>query len=352
MMKGRLGYKAANLLCYLSLSYFSLAGCAPNNSPASLPSVETPSYTIEESKTSGTGPSIDGEFRQILDEYIKLNARLERIAARLKSANADLCDNIEADIGVSTHTVYDYPPELRSAARHFFKVGPDLSRRTVRTDSPAYAAGLRAGDKIIRINTQSLTETPPFTDPALSGIIADAQFHEQLDKLVQQNKSAELEYKRENKSSTVTLTPRAQCQLPVTLFFSENVNGHYINGEIWMTSGLLREVKEDAEVAYILAHEMAHALTDKGDYETAKRTAKIELEADRVGLILLARAGYDPSKLARFWAKQIDIFDGGEISSDTHPDLDQRAHNYALTLSYIQAAQNDDKALMSLITAP
>jgi len=123
------------------------------------------------------------------------------------------------------------------------------------------------------------------------------------------------------------------------------VNGHYIDGEIWMTSGLLQQVSEDVRVAYIMAHEMAHALR----HESGERTPKIELDADRIGLILLARAGYNPASLASFWAEQLYLFDGGNEESESHPDLKRRADNFALTLSYIRASQGDKNKLKALI---
>ena len=109
---------------------------------------------------------------------------------------------------------------------------------------------------------------------------------------------------------------------------------------------------------FTMAHEMAHALHEmKSGRKTPERTPEIELDADRVGLILLARAGYDPSQLATFWAQQIDLFgadffDGGQTQSDSHPDLKRRADNYALTLSYIRAAGGDTDLLKALIVAP
>ena len=301
--------------------------------------------------------TIDAEFRDVLNEFMGLNERLDRIAARLKSANADLCETTQADIGLSVHTLNDYPEELRAAARHYLNVGTDLSVRTVRAGSAAQINGILAGDRLTHINGESLIEGALFSDPRLGGQIAKAAFHKALDK-TKRNEPAILKYTRRGQSFHADLAVTRHCKLPVTLFFNENINGHYIDGEIWMTSGLLREIKDDVQIAYIMAHEMAHALHEmKSGRKTPERTPEIELDADRVGLILLARAGYDPSQLATFWAQQIDLFgadffDGGQTQSDSHPDLKRRADNYALTLSYIRAAGGDTDLLKALIVAP
>lgn len=332
----------------------SLTGCDETKNLQDQSAVEKTSDTQSsrpETPSSESQPRapINAEFRDVLNEFMGLNERLDRISARLKSANADLCESTEADVGLSVHTLNDYPAELRPAARHYLNVGPDLSIRTVRAGSSAQRSGLLAGDKLTHINRESLTDGPLFSDPQLGGQIAKAAFHKALDKTLE-NESAAIHFRRGKQALSSELSVTRQCKLPVTLFFNESINGHYIDGEIWMTSGLLREVKDETQIAYIMAHEMAHALDDmKGRHDTDARTPEIELNADRIGLILLARAGYDPATLASFWAQQIDLFDGGNIASESHPDLKRRADNYALTLSYIRAARGDKAKLKALI---
>jgi len=308
----------------------SLTGCDETKNLQDQSAVEKTSDTQSsrpETPSSESQPRapINAEFRDVLNEFMGLNERLDRISARLKSANADLCESTEADVGLSVHTLNDYPAELRPAARHYLNVGPDLSIRTVRAGSSAQRSGLLAGDKLTHINRESLTDGPLFSDPQLGGQIAKAAFHKALDKTLE-NESAAIHFRRGKQALSSELSVTRQCKLPVTLFFNESINGHYIDGEIWMTSDDM-----------------------KGRHDTDARTPEIELNADRIGLILLARAGYDPATLASFWAQQIDLFDGGNIASESHPDLKRRADNYALTLSYIRAARGDKAKLKALI---
>lgn len=306
---------------------------------------------------------LDVRFQDVLNQYMGLNERLDRIASKLKISNADLCPAAEADISVTTHTLSDYPEELRPAARYYLNVGADMSIRTVRAGSPAAQAGLLAGDRITAVNGESLVEGPLFQDARLKGAMGKALFHTALNKMASGD-TANILLRRHDRSFSAALPITRQCAVPVTLFFDESVNGHYIDGEIWITSGLLQEVSDDTRVAYILAHEMAHALR----HETGERTPAIELDADRIGLILLARAGYEPSDLASFWAEQVYLWDGGnadnksgghhdsrsfaEAQSKSHPDIKRRADNFALTLSYIRAAGGDNEKLKALVKAP
>lgn len=297
----------------------------------------------QEQQNETNAPLDNREFRDVLNEFMGLNERLERIASRIKIANADLCETTENDIGISTHTLNDYPDELQTAAKHYLRVDDRLSVRTVRNNSAAHKAGIRAGDRIIKINDTSFVDNPLFTETDLAGPLAKAAFHLALDNLAL-TQFAQIEYQRGSQTYSAALTITKKCKIPVTLFFSEEINGHLIDDEIWMTSALLRNIQEDVRVAYIMAHEMAHALRRHADIHTPD----IELEADRDGLIILARAAYNPEDLAAFWTEQIDLLDGGETQSSSHPDLITRKDNYSSTLSRIKDTNLDNDKLKLL----
>lgn len=63
--------------------------------------------------------------------------------------------------------------------------------------------------------------------------------------------------------------------------------------------GLLRCVESDGELAVALSHQFAHALFDLDDDTLEAR----EMRADREGLLIAARAGYDVSSAPQYWEK-------------------------------------------------
>ena len=137
-------------------------------------------------------------------------------------------------------------------------------------------------------------------------------------------------------------------------------------GKIFGYTGIFRYADTPAELATVMSHEVAHVLVRHGSErmsmelitslgEEAARSAlglespvamqafekaygaatnvgvilpysrKQELEADQVGLILMARAGYDPRAAVTFWKKMMQA--SGEKPPaflSTHPTEEQR----------------------------
>lgn len=120
----------------------------------------------------------------------------------------------------------------------------------------------------------------------------------------------------------------------VTILNSPAVNAFALpSGEIFVTRGLLALANDESELAAVIAHEIAHVVADHAGQRArqaraaalARRVSEMvadesiarasrdtadvsvatfsqaqELEADRLGIEILARAGYDPFAAVRF----------------------------------------------------
>jgi len=128
-------------------------------------------------------------------------------------------------------------------------------------------------------------------------------------------------------------------------------------GKMAVYSGILPITATDAGLAVVMGHEIGHvvaghgtermtqslgvdialAYLNVGDYDGLARTLvgltfelpfsrKHELEADRIGLIYMARAGYDPREAPAFW-KRMSAGGGGAPPEwlSTHPSDKTRA---------------------------
>ena len=144
---------------------------------------------------------------------------------------------------------------------------------------------------------------------------------------------------------------------------SEDVNAYCMpGGKIMVYTGLIDTVKPtDAELAAVIGHEIAHALrehsrerlsrayaeqmvlagvavatgAEESTMQLASQISAVtftlphsreqEAEADRIGLELMARAGYDPNAAVSLWQKMSKVGGGGppEFLS-THPSGQSR----------------------------
>lgn len=139
------------------------------------------------------------------------------------------------------------------------------------------------------------------------------------------------------------------------------------NGMMQVWTGLLLRAENEAQLVAVLAHEMAHFLQRHSlhNLRNVKDTAAVglvlsmfglagaltnialvagamgfsrdqEREADRIGLEMMAQAGYDPREASRLWTNLVQEVraGGGDTQPNamfaTHPGSEERADTLAL----------------------
>ncbi|CAZ94587.1 M48 family metallopeptidase [Zobellia galactanivorans] len=158
-------------------------------------------------------------------------------------------------------------------------------------------------------------------------------------------------------------------QWEYNLVNDETVNAWCMpGGKIVFYTGILPICKGEAGIAVVMGHEVAHALADHGAQRMSAGTLQQlgavagsvaiqdpekrdmfnqayavgsqvgvmlpfsrshETEADRIGLQIMAIAGYDPAEAAELW-KRMKANSGGEAPPEfmsTHPSNDTRINN-------------------------
>lgn len=136
-------------------------------------------------------------------------------------------------------------------------------------------------------------------------------------------------------------------------------------GKVVVYSGLLPVTQTETALAVVMGHEIAHAIARHGNErmsqqlavqtggtilsatvaEVSKETQKIfnqsygvatglgvlaysrkhELEADKLGLVFMAMAGYDPREAVAFWERMAKLSKGGGLAMiSTHPSDETR----------------------------
>jgi predicted Zn-dependent protease len=174
---------------------------------------------------------------------------------------------------------------------------------------------------------------------------------------------------REDVADALGIRPR-EFEWEFRLVRSNQVNAFCLpGGKVVVYTGILPVAENEAGLATVLGHEIGHALarhsaermaqeklvrlgqsavaSSLGDLSPAQQrqvmavlgagsnvgillpfSRKHESEADHIGLILMAAAGYDPAEAPRFWERMSHV--GGSRQPEfmsTHPGPEHRLHD-------------------------
>lgn len=279
----------------IALAVTAVAGCGQTSGVAA---------------ASGAG---DPEAAGRLTTLTSLDERVARVAFRLSQANVDLCPTVRQAAGWTLHSARQYSLDLRPHAESRFGLEGDLPGVLVAPpDSPAAKAGLRQGDVILKVGGVDLAvgdgrPTPQFEGLARNVAIVDAALA---------RGATTFTVRRDDAVMPATVTPERTCGYEVQLNPSDELNARADGRRLFISTALAGFAQSDDELAVILGHELAHHVlghrtwSDVGGVgrtsnavEVAEGEGGRERQADRVGLYLLARAGYDPAVAAPFWRR-------------------------------------------------
>ena len=299
-----------------------LWGCA--KSEAATDPIVVPEFQVEITPPVFERPP-GTTFQDVLDEYQALNARLARVAAPLRTANAELCPRTIRDPGFTTHRLADYPPPLRPVAEEMLGMSADgLHIRAVRPETSAQEQRLEPGDRILSINEAKISSDPSMK--TYNRAVIRNGFDSVLSKVRVRT--------AQGREFVARIQPVTACDIPAKVIHSPEINGHTDGQDVLITSALMRSVPDDTNLALIVAHEMAHVIAGHRVQSQA-----IELEADRMALVLLARAGYDVEAAVNYWAEAIHPHGGGKPAESTHPATRARYENFRTELARIRKAR-------------
>jgi hypothetical protein len=266
--------------------------------------------------------------------------RVARIVHRLGTAGRALCEERIALSGLLFHHLADYAPGDRASAAAQYRIDRGMGVLAVMPRSAASAAGVRAGDVVVAVNGAQVP------DPA---VIAAQPRREQWRPLTFQSESmiegalqsgpARLTLLRGSDRLDVTVQPDMGCPARSRLARS-NQSSAYADGRYTiMTTGFLDFFRTDEELAVAMAHELAHNIlrhpadldeqgVPYGLFRHIGRNARLvrqtEIEADRLGVRLLAAAGYDPEIAIAFWRRYYTRLDARLQVISAHPGLRAR----------------------------
>lgn len=276
-----------------------------------------------------------------------VDLRLATIAYRLTTGNAALCRDLAPTPGWALHSLYQYDPALRDTARAVFGFAAPLAVEAVVPGSPAAASGIAANDAVLAVNGATLDAAP--------GTTANSDFRDAaLDVIGRQPADRPLRVAtvHDGRRATVTLPPSPGCRSVFEVLLGPKMTAS-ADGRIVQIGVRFFERYGDEEVAVVIAHELSHnILRHRARLEAAgvkwgllaeigrngRLFRRTEEDADRLGVTLLANAGYDPASAPAFWRAHGGDIDGGFFRSRTHPSSAARAAALEAEVAAIRAS--------------
>ena len=283
--------------------------------------------------------------------------QLHNVAFPILRSNVSFCGRkTKLMLGFLYMTTEHLEKDWRENAQADLGIGDHLTIISVAEGSPAHAAGLIPGDKIEGINR----------NPIGTGKRAAKNFSKLFDKYAK-NGSFTLNIWRQGKRLNITVKPVSICGIPVNLANKDEINAWADGQNVWITTGMLRFVENDDDLALIVGHELAH--NTQGHIEKKKTNRMLgavlgaavsvatktqvtqsfadagtlafsqafEAEADYVGTYFAARAGFNADNAAELWRRLAAEHPRSiHLQGSTHPSTAKRFLAIKKTVEEIQ----------------
>jgi hypothetical protein len=334
----------------------ALAGCAtPTTRPVD---VDTGRAQTERQK----------QEELAVESGIRQNERVNNVVWPLLVSAAELCgDQAISSLGLVWFNIHDFSARDRGAVVRLY--GMDESPRVlyVPPGSPAQIAGIQKGDVLNSVAGR----------PVPTARNANDDWRRLMKDALRPGTPASVVVSRAGTHVALEATPVRACDYPMAVLGNDAVNAMANGRGVAVTSGMLRFVENDGELAIVLAHEVAHNAMKHMD---AKRTNAslgsildiaaaiygvnthgmfgglagnihskgFESEADYVGLYLMARAGLPIDDTPAFWrrmaANNPSSIRGGYLA--THPATPERFVALEQTIAEIKDKQARGELLL------
>ena len=270
----------------------------------------------------------------------RLHAEDMRVATmswRLATANAALCPSVVAVPGFSLHALSQYRPAQRAAAAAQFGLRNRVVVAAVAPESRAARAGLRAGDAILIVDGVSAGTTE-----AEAGYAPVARVEAMLESALA-HPPVTLRVERVGSERDVQFTGDRGCASRVQIVGGKSINAQADGRYVQINTAMLDFVESDDELAVIVAHEMAHNFLRHRARNTPSKEA--EYAADRLGVWLMARAGYDVDAVVPFWTRLERRTNAGIFADGTHPSVKKRLAAVSAAVEVLKAQRESGQEL-------
>ena len=251
-----------------------------------------------------------------LTRYVANQEKLYRIAAPLLVKNTPLCKSATRNImGFTAKNQYSYSSELAQTANKLFKLTDHLQVVSILEGGGAERAGIKRGDIFLKVQNQTIP----------TGINAEIETARLLSTLMSHSANLPISIERNKQVYNFNIPLTLACAFNLELGNSDVIHAFNDGRRILITRGMLQVLNTDAELAAIIAREIAHsALKHTASLQMTASAAQaidglipvlrnnagdaaikdlkampsnLDQAADRVAIAMLVRAGYEAEQL-------------------------------------------------------
>jgi len=244
-----------------------------------------------------------------LQQWHNREVRLGIITRKIITANLPLCPSHRKYFGfTSIWLEKNANTDAGKKWAEAFHLQEEPTIITVIPNSSVDRAGLRVGDAI-----------HSFNDIQWARSEADKTVYGKELRAALSSPTMRLVVRRNEKEISLLLTGEDACAADVALVNNQESNAHAGGCFVSIDEGLEELLRDDAELAFVVAHEIAHIILGhsapgkENELNDKNIRASMEQAADALGIRLMVRAGYDPAA-ATTAIKKIDHANRGPIS--------------------------------------
>lgn len=278
----------------------------------------------------------------------RYDRQLLAIGYRLAAAGGDLCVAGAPIPGFALHDLSQYSAAEQPDARTAFGFGADPLVLAVAPGSPAAAAGLREGDAVLSLDGAPVPAARP---RARSSHARMAALLARLDAAMADGVLV-LGIRRGERRLDLRVSVRRGCPSRFQTRASDALDSRANGTDVEVTTGLIDFAGDEAQIAAVVAHELAHNIlrhrarldakgVRRGLLGAVGRSARMirqtEEEADRLAVYLLDRAGYPPRAIMTFWQRYGRSHRTGILSAQTHRTPRERIETTEAEIARIAA---------------
>ncbi|HKE12662.1 MAG TPA: M48 family metallopeptidase [Myxococcota bacterium] len=232
--------------------------------------------------------TLQSEDKQLLEEALSLMverwSRVLAVSYRLRTAGVELCGaHVAPILGLIGARAIDLPTRFRETQLQMYGMSDQVVVLDVLPDSPAARAGVERRDKLVSVKGHAIRGYSDVVDALRDG----------------DNTAVRVKIARNDNAMDLAVPVVLACSQDALLSFRGglDVTVEKNHKDVAVSTDLLQFVQSDDELALAIARAMARSVIGKDTEDDGPKLP----EADRLGLYLAARSGFETSSALAFW---------------------------------------------------